>query len=289
MDPYRPLVIDNRPTLPVFYEGSPMTDGMANFAAALINAPQAAAQVRHQRERQQLEDLWKEREWDRTEQQDALNRLWGNQDRSMRQKLNQAQIDNLSNDNARAWAEDLGKAATHLFGGGSKGGGVQRSGWSNFTGADGKAYLYHRGTGQVMLADPSKGKLDADGNVVPGSIPPPTAKAAPPAGGGFWDMHRSGAPGAAQTAGDVLGLRWYGPGEGAPPDAPAAHQAAAGTPEIDMAEVGHHAQNIAELLKSGDRAAAQNWIAQMRAQHGEEFAEAVKQQIRALNAPAQAP
>lgn len=285
MQPYKPLVIDNRPPLPVFLEGSPLTDGMANFAASLFQTPIQAAEIRHQREGEAMADLWKEREFDRQGQQDKLRELWHGEE-TTRQKgldagneqMRKAQIAHLQSDSARRWMEDLGKAAGSVFG--TKGSQAQRAGWSTFVGEDGKPYLYHRGTGQVMPATPSHSKLDANGNPIAGTDVGTTGKAgAAKAVGSFWDMHRSGSPGGAKTLGDVTGLRWYGEGDGG--EAPSAAPVAA-APGLDMAEAGHHAQNIADLYQSGDRAAAQNWIQQMRAEHGEEFANAVKEQVRTL-------
>lgn len=273
MQPYRPLVFDNRPQLPVFLDGSPLTDGMANFATSLIQAPQQAAEVRHAREREQLEDLWREKAFGREQQADEMNRLWHDQASQRQDRLDQgqaamqkAQIDHLNSDSTRRWMEDLGKAANSLFGA-AKGGTGQRAGWAMFTGEDGKPYLYNRGDGSVM---PAK---------LPGAAPAAAAARAPAAGGGndFWSMRRSGAPGGPQTAGDVLGLRWYGSGDQAAPAA-----AGAPAPQLDMANLAHHAQNIADLYQRGDRASAQSWIAQMRAEHGDAFTDAVKDRVRQL-------
>ena len=65
MGPFRPMTFDNRPVAPVFLDSNPVTDGVANFAAALMNAGPAANQIREQRAAAELAQMWKEREWER--------------------------------------------------------------------------------------------------------------------------------------------------------------------------------------------------------------------------------
>jgi hypothetical protein len=131
MEPFRPMIFDNRPVAPVFLDSNPVTDGVANFAAALMNAGPAANQIRQQREAVELGRLWKEREWERQTQQDKLAALWHQQAQERQAendarmgKLTDAQIANLEADNTRAnlmglssegrgWVDSVGK----LFGG----------------------------------------------------------------------------------------------------------------------------------------------------------------------------
>lgn len=260
MKPYRPLVIDNRPTLPVFLEGSPLTDGMANFASALISAPQQAAAIRAQQERAEVEDMWRQREWDRTEQRDAMARMWGNQDRAQRTQMQQAQIANMQSDNTRAWANDIGTAVGSLFG--SRGTTAQRGGYSTFTDENGVPYMYDRATGASRPAVP----------------PPPKAEPAPAGPGPIdrvmgWFSGKPAAP--AAPAGPT------GPG---PSQQPGQVAAPAPVSREVQANIHHHATAIATALTSGDRAAAQAWIARMRAEHGDEFTDMVKQTVRAMQA-----
>jgi hypothetical protein len=125
------MTFDNRPVAPVFLDSNPVTDGVANFAAALMNAGPAANQIKQQREAVELGRLWKEREWERQTQQDKLAALWHGQAQERQAandarmgKLTDAQIANLEADNTRAnleglsregrgWVDSVGK----LFGG----------------------------------------------------------------------------------------------------------------------------------------------------------------------------
>lgn len=88
MSPSRSLVIDNRPVAPVFLDGSPLSDGVAQFASSIINAPIAADRTRRQREAQELATLWATQDRqtaaeDRSRriEQDELAQLWATQDR----------------------------------------------------------------------------------------------------------------------------------------------------------------------------------------------------------------
>jgi hypothetical protein len=161
MEPFRPMTFDNRPVAPVFLDSNPVTDGVANFAAALMNAGPAANQIKQQREAVELGRLWKEREWERQTQQDKLAALWHAQAQERQAandarmgKLTDAQIANLEADNTRAnlmglssegrgWVDSVGK----LFGGGRSGSGGN-------------------GNKVVRLADGSTVMVDKDGNRV---------------------------------------------------------------------------------------------------------------------------
>ncbi|HYE07655.1 MAG TPA: hypothetical protein VEL07_19205 [Planctomycetota bacterium] len=273
MKPYRPLVIDNRPTLPVFLEGSPLSDGMANFASALISAPQQAAAIRAQRERAEVEDLWRQREWDRTVEQDQMARMWGNHDRTQRAQLQQAQIANIQNDNTRAWAGDVAKGIGALFG--NKGATAQRGGYSTFTDENGKPFIYDRATGTARPA-----------------VPPPAPVAPQPQGPGaiarVMGWFNGGQPAAAPAPAGPTGP---GPSPQQRQEISQANAvfgqvaAPAPVPQEVQADINHHANAIASALTSGDRTAAQAWIARMRAEHGDEFTDMVKQAVRAMQAP----
>jgi hypothetical protein len=144
MDPYRPLVIDNRPAQGVFVDSNPLTDGIHNFAASLINAPLAAQQIEKQNAAQQLAQAWKQREYDRQTAQDALAQTWkqaeqkrqGEMDAGTR-KWQEAQIANLDADNTRQNMQMLGNGANNaaaraidalkLLFQGNKGGGATRA------------------------------------------------------------------------------------------------------------------------------------------------------------------
>lgn len=139
MDPFRPMTFDNRPVAPVFLDSNPVTDGVANFAAALMNAGPAANQIREQRAAAELAKMWKDREWERQQAQDKLAALWHNQaqDRQIANderlgRMTDAQIANLEADNARAnlvglsregrgWLDSVGKLFHGGGGGGAKG------------------------------------------------------------------------------------------------------------------------------------------------------------------------
>lgn len=144
MDPFRPMVIDNRAPAPVFLEGSPTTDGMANLFASLINAPIAAGQVRRQREKDDRQLMLQNRGLARQDQMDerqvaaqqqAMQRQammddravqWHNQEQATRGRdaglqvarqnrqdamaavFQRAQMKNLDQDNARQMAEMFG-------------------------------------------------------------------------------------------------------------------------------------------------------------------------------------
>jgi hypothetical protein len=123
------MVIDNRAPVAQFVDGSPLTDGMANLAASLMNAGPAAAQIRQQKQRQDLENLFRERQMSRMEQQDALQKLWHEQEANRQSTLDnrnmgwkdaetgrlgaytQAQIDNMAADNTR---QNLGMIGTGM-------------------------------------------------------------------------------------------------------------------------------------------------------------------------------
>lgn len=232
MDPYRPLIIDNRPPVAQFIDGNPMTDGLANLFASAINAPIAAGQIRRQRElddrqaflqdqqllRQaqldQRAETWRGQDLDRQAQRDAMAQVW-----------QEAQIGNMQTDNARQLAAMFGngvnnaahrgieavKALRGLFAGGRKPGtGTPSSSlWYTFKGDDGATYKINRQTGKIEPAVPAALPTPA------APVEPEETAAAPAAtwtngpGDSFWTMHRSGEPGVG-SAGDLLGGLWDG-------------------------------------------------------------------------------
>jgi hypothetical protein len=161
MEPFRPMTFDNRPVAPVFLDSNPVTDGVANFAAALMNAGPAANQIKQQREAVELGRMWKEREWERQTQQDKLAALWHAQaqerqaanDKRLRD-LTDAQIANYQADNAGAFLEGLSREGRGWMDSFGKlfGGGGHRSGGN--------------GNKVVRLADGSTVMVDKDGNRV---------------------------------------------------------------------------------------------------------------------------
>lgn len=133
MQPYRPLVFDNRPPVAQFIDGNPLTDGIANFGAAILNAGPAAAQIRQQREQQDMANAWRQQQDDRQARQDQLAQLWHDQgmQRQTRQdelaaagldrqnRLTDAQIANMKADNARQtmemWGTGINEGAKRLI------------------------------------------------------------------------------------------------------------------------------------------------------------------------------
>jgi hypothetical protein len=65
------IVIDNTVPQFVFDDSSRLSDGKAKLFSDLVRTPVEVAALRQQQERQQLEDLWRDRQWNR---QDGLDR-----------------------------------------------------------------------------------------------------------------------------------------------------------------------------------------------------------------------
>lgn len=129
MDPFRPMVFDNRPAQAVFMDGNPLTDGMAQFAASLINAPIAADQIRRQQAEKDMAELWRQKQWDRQTAQDKLAQLRHDRGFQLQQQQHNAQVENMRADNARQNMAMMGNGLSNaaqlmarLFGG--SGGGV---------------------------------------------------------------------------------------------------------------------------------------------------------------------
>lgn len=286
------MLIDNTPPTFVFQDGNQLTDGMANFGRALVQAPLAAAQIRQDQQQQALANTWRQAEIDRQTRMDDLNRVWhdqgqqrmaeqdainrkrqaeqdalaraglglsvdgrpdlqplvdeANQTRNFNQAYRQAVT---SEAEARAFAmSPLGKIVGSLFGGGAKAGAAGNSNRPNAATlraahelADAEAR--RRGVveddemGKRKVKDPAgwntilKQSYDLHGIQVPQvwqDVPDKGGEASTSASDtsasdtpgmptipqGFWTMRRSGAHGGARTFGDVVGLRWFGAGEG---------------------------------------------------------------------------
>lgn len=226
MEPYRPLVIDNRMPRAQFLDGNPITDGLANLFASAINAPIAAGQIRRQRElddqalaRQDMLDRraedWRGQDLDRQAKRDAMAQVW--QD---------AQIGNMQADNARQLAGMFGswinnaaargidaiRALRGLFAGGPRGQSTPAASlWYTFKGDDGSMYKINRQTGDIVPAVPATPMPSPANPVLPEAQPDMPEAGAFPEGPGnsFWTMHRSGKAGVG-TAGDLLGGLWDG-------------------------------------------------------------------------------
>ena len=84
------ILIDNTPPEYVFQDGNQLTDGMANFSRALIQAPLAVAQIRKQQDQQDLSNVWRQSEMDRQQRLDDQASLWHQQ--SMDRQDNQDAI-----------------------------------------------------------------------------------------------------------------------------------------------------------------------------------------------------
>jgi hypothetical protein len=286
MDPFRPLVIDNRPPVAQFIDGNPMTDGLANLFASAINAPIAAGQIRRQRElddrQQMLQDqalarqgmldqraeTWRGQDLDRQAQRDSMAQVW--QD---------AQIGNMQADNARQLAGMFGdgvnnaarrgidavRALRGLFAGGRTPGASTPAAslWYTFKGDDGSMYKINRQTGAIQPAVPATAPAAAPTPAAP--VEPEETGAAPAAswsngpGSSFWTMHRSGQPGVG-SAGDLLGGLWDGwtgngvrqgrvgdPSVGQPAQPMVAAGPDAGESPVEPAFVAQHAARLAAL------------------------------------------
>lgn len=234
MTPFRPLVIDNRTAGAQFIDGNPITDGMANFAASLINAPIAASQIRRQRQLDDMEQafrsqavdrqarldemqqLWHDQGTQRQSEQDKLAALWHDQGAARADEMQKANIGNMQADNARQTASMVGtgvnnaaargidaiKALGGLFRRG--GGATPASGvWYTFKGDDDATYKLNRQTGEIVPAVPAQ---TAAVPIVPAADSVAATAAAPSEGpgDGFLTLRRSGQPGV-KTLGDVAG------------------------------------------------------------------------------------
>lgn len=145
MDPFKPLVIDNRMPRALFLDGNPLTDGLANLFASAINAPIAAGQIRRQREMDDRQAMLQDQALARQAMLDQRAQDWRDQDvqrmadrDAMAQVWQDAQIGNMQADNARQLAGMFGnglnnaaargidavKALRGLFGGGHGGAGA---------------------------------------------------------------------------------------------------------------------------------------------------------------------
>ena len=208
MDPFRPVVIDNRPAQAVFSDSNPLTDGMHNFAAALINAPIAAQQIERQNAAQQLAQAWKQREYDRQSSQDQLAAAWKDAELKHQtandagtRKWQDAQIANLDADNTRQNWEMLGNGANNAAGkaidalkllfhgnGGAKGTGATNGGTGWHKADDGT--WFSRGVdGTTEVFDPvtkTRIKYDPEGKPI-GGMPDATPPASPATGTGLLD------------------------------------------------------------------------------------------------------
>jgi hypothetical protein len=131
------MLVDNTPMQYRFKDGNPLSDGMAAFAASVINAGPAAAQIRQQRERDAVADAFRAADDARANRALDLQSLWHSQARDMdlakagayqgddvslqdiarqvklagaaRDQLAQAQIDSLKAANARAAIGQFGE------------------------------------------------------------------------------------------------------------------------------------------------------------------------------------
>ena len=230
MDPYQSLTFDNRPRVAQFLDGGPITDGMANLGAALLNAGPAAAQIRHQNQLESLQQLWHDQERQRQTQQDAMAQLWHDQgmqrqDRQDAQSatMQAAQIDNLKADNARQTAGMLGTGINNAAARGIDAVKALGALWHNGRGsatpnastgwhvdADTKTWFRSNADGTTEIYDPSNRTrtiVDRTGNPVGGNTAAPQAPVSPVAPAedpSFWSMRRSGQEGA-KTIGDLFG------------------------------------------------------------------------------------
>jgi hypothetical protein len=233
MDPYRPMVIDNRMPRAQFLDGNPMTDGLANLFASAINAPLAAGQIRRQREQDDRQTYLQDQQLQRQAQLDQRAETWRGQDldrQSQRDDMAQvwqdAQIGNMQADNARQLAGMFGsgvnnaarrgidavKALRGLFAG-RKGQSTPASSlWYTFKGDDGGMYKINRQTGEIVPAVPAATPVapTPEAPVLPAEQPDGTAGEFPEGpGSSFWTPHRSGEAGVG-TVGDLLGGLWDG-------------------------------------------------------------------------------
>lgn len=118
MDPFRPVVIDNRPPVAQFIEGDPQTDGMANLFASIINAPIAASQIRRQREmdqramdRQDMADRLNQQQFERQiQQQDRQQSNWMDQFKQHAEMLAEQKRINQANADRQAQADAMNQA-----------------------------------------------------------------------------------------------------------------------------------------------------------------------------------
>ena len=234
MDPFRPLVIDNRMPRAQFLDGNPMTDGLANLFASAINAPIAASQIRRQREaddrqtmlqdqalqRQAMLDQraqdWRDQDVQRMAERDAMAKLW-----------QEAQIGNMQADNARQLAAMFGNGLNN----------VAARGIDAVKALRGLFAGWGRGAGASAQAKPAKpiindfGNKDApdwrqwNGQAWVPVLPPAAAEAAPgqPVANTGWPLLPTLGAGAALAGGAMYaGKKLLGRG------APAAAAPAAG-------------------------------------------------------------
>ena len=75
------ILIDNTPHQFQFRDGNQLSEGMANFANALIQAPLAAERIRQAKEQQDLAELWRQREYENRLQQQTQAAKWHMQGR----------------------------------------------------------------------------------------------------------------------------------------------------------------------------------------------------------------
>lgn len=80
MTPYRGMVFDNRPVAPVFLDSSPVSDGVAQFATALIQAPMMKQQIQSQRGAAAVEQAFKKRQLAHQERMDQMTNLFRQQE-----------------------------------------------------------------------------------------------------------------------------------------------------------------------------------------------------------------
>jgi hypothetical protein len=208
------MAIDTSPVQAQFLNGNPLSDGMANFATALIQAPIAADQIRRQQADKDVAQAWQRKEFDqRKTQADQAQSNWLD---NFKAQMAQRQIENTRQDesqqlsrardfgiappmalaptdlNRALWsAADVGKKdraradrkssldeLAMLFKAGGVGGAgtVKREGWASFKDENNVPMLYHRGTGAVIEAKPGNVRF----NQATGEMEPiPGAMAAP--------------------------------------------------------------------------------------------------------------
>lgn len=196
----------------VFADSNPLTDGMHNFAASLINAPIAARQLEQQNQQQnaaqQLAQAWKQKEFDRQDAQNALAATWKDAEMKRQtdrdagtQKFQDAQIANMDADNTRQnWAM-LGNGANNAAGkaietlkmlfhgnGGTKGSSSTTNGGTGWHKADDGTWFSRGIDGSTEVFDPAtktRVVYDPNGNPVGGT--PPAAPQPAAAGPGIID------------------------------------------------------------------------------------------------------
>jgi hypothetical protein len=234
----------------VFADSNPLTDGMHNFAASLINAPIAARQLEQQNQQQnaaqQLAQAWKQKEFDRQDAQNALAATWKEAEMKRQtdrdagtQKFQDAQIANLDADNTRQNWSMLGNGANNaasraidaiklLFhGNGSKGSGNSTTnGGTGWHKAEDGTWFSRGVDGTTEVFDPAtKTRLtyDPNGKVIGGTPEAPPPASADP-GVGILDRIKGLFGGTATTQGPVA------PGQEMPPMPSSAPPATGGDP-----------------------------------------------------------